>query len=109
MPYGPGQATLVYRVRCEAEIAFRGELEWYAAHRGVRLVFLTGGRADRVSWLPAHYAGHSDADALRQIAPYVARSHVFICGPDAWASAARDAARAAGTPAGRLHTEQFSW
>ena len=109
LPYRPGEATLVYRARTESEIAFRGELEWFARHRGVRLVFLLGARAGRHSWLPAQHADHADADALRQIAPQVAAAHVFVCGPDAWTEAARTAAHAAGTPAGRLHTELFSW
>jgi predicted ferric reductase len=109
LPYGPGEATLIYRARTEAEIAFRGELEWFAARRGVRVVYLLGARAERVSWLPAQYADHADADALRQIAPAVARSHVYICGPEAWTEAARTAARTAGVPDDRLHTELFSW
>ncbi|WP_127507751.1 ferredoxin reductase family protein [Actinoplanes solisilvae] len=109
LPYRPGEATLVFRARSETEIAFRAELEWFAAHRGVRLVFLLGARADRPSWLPAQFADHSDADALRQIATHVGHAHVFICGPPDWAEAARVAARAAGTPADRVHTEQFAW
>jgi predicted ferric reductase len=109
LPYRPGEATLVYRARNEAELAFRGELDWFARHRGVRLVYLLGPRADRPSWLPAQFADHDDADALRQIAPHIARSHVYVCGPDAWTEAARAAARAAGVEAEHLHTELFSW
>jgi ferredoxin-NADP reductase len=109
LPYGPGQATLIYRARNEAEVAFRDELEWFAARRGVRVVYLLGRRAPRESWLPAQYADHADAAALREIVPYVARSDVYICGPESWAEAARAAAREAGTPAGRVHTELFSW
>ncbi|MCU7729185.1 ferric reductase-like transmembrane domain-containing protein [Actinoplanes sp. KI2] len=109
LPYGPGEATLIYRARSEAEIAFRYELEWFAARRGVRVVYLLGRRAQRESWLPAQYADHADAAALTEIAPYVARSDVYICGPEVWAEAARAAARQAGTPAERVHTELFSW
>ena len=109
LPYGPGQATLIYRARSAAEIAFRGELEWFANRRGVRVIYLLGRRAQRESWLPARYADHPDAAALREMAPYVARSDVYICGPEAWAEAARAAARQAGTPAERVHIELFSW
>ena len=108
-PYRPGQATLIYRARNAAEIAFRNELEWFAARRGVRVVYVLGRRAQRESWLPAQYADHPDAAALAEIAPLVARSDVYICGPEAWAEAARAAARSAGTPAERVHTELFSW
>ncbi|MCM4084382.1 ferredoxin reductase family protein [Paractinoplanes hotanensis] len=109
LPYQPGEATLVYRARDDADVAFRNELQWFATNRGVRLMLLLGGRADRPSWLPAQYADHADDDALRQIAPHVAHAHVYICGPDAWTDAARSAVHAAGTPADRVHTEQFSW
>jgi ferredoxin-NADP reductase len=109
LPYRPGEATLVYRARSEAEVAFRGELDWFARHRGVPVIYLLGPRAGRPSWLPGQYADHDDAGALRQIAPDIARSHVYVCGPDAWTEAARAAARRAGVEADRLHTEQFSW
>ncbi|BFU44401.1 ferric reductase-like transmembrane domain-containing protein [Krasilnikovia sp. MM14-A1004] len=109
LPYRAGEATLVYRARGEADLAFRTELEWLAAHRGVRLVFLLGPRAARPSWLPARYAEHTDVAALRQIAADIDRHHVYVCGPDPWTDAVRAAARAAGVPADRIHTEQFAW
>jgi predicted ferric reductase len=109
LPYSPGEATFIYRARSEAEVAFRAELEWFAAHRGVRLVFLLGPRAGRPSWLPAAYAGHPDADMLRTIAPAIAGSHVYLCGPADWTAAARTAALEAGAPAAHVHSEQFSW
>jgi len=109
LPYRPGEATLVYRARTEAEVAFRAELDWFARHRGVRVVYLLGPRADRPSWLPGSVGALADDEALRRVAPDIARSQVFVCGPDAWTEAARAAAAAAGVPAERLHTELFSW
>jgi predicted ferric reductase len=109
LPYAPGHATLIYRARSESEIAFRDELEWFAGRRGVQVVYLLGGRASRPSWLPAQYADHADADALKQIAPQVAASHVYVCGPESWTAAAVSAAHTAGVPDERLHTEQFAW
>jgi predicted ferric reductase len=109
LPYRPGEATLVYRARNEADMVFGGELEWFAANRGVRVVPLVGPRAARASWLPATLADHDDAEALRRIVPHIARSHVYVCGPDAWAERVRAAARTAGVRADHLHTELFSW
>jgi predicted ferric reductase len=109
LPYRPGEATLVYRARTGAEVAFRGELDWFVKHRGLRLVYALGPRADRPSWLPRPLAGLGDVPALRQFAPAVAGSHVYVCGPDAWTDAARDAARAAGVRDDHLHTERFAW
>ncbi|MFB9415152.1 ferredoxin reductase family protein [Dactylosporangium matsuzakiense] len=108
--YAPGQATLVYRARSEAEIAFRAELDWLAQRRGVRVVHLLGPRARRQpSWLPASAAGLTDAEALRRCAPQIAAADVYICGPDAWTAAAEAAAVAAGATPRRIHTEQFAW
>ena len=109
LPYRHGEATLVYRARTEADLAFRTELDWLEAHRGVRVVYLLGPRADRPSWLPARYAGNTDDAALYQVAADIARHHIYVCGPDPWTDAVRAAARTAGVPADRLHTEQFAW
>ncbi|MEV4508497.1 ferredoxin reductase family protein [Dactylosporangium sp. NPDC049525] len=111
LPYGYGEATLVYRSRSAAEVAFRDELDWLARQRGVRVVHLHGPRADRPSWLPRDLvgAGNGDVTALRRLAPRIADAQVYVCGPDAWTEAARAAARGAGVPARRVHTEQFAW
>ncbi|MBO3752431.1 ferric reductase-like transmembrane domain-containing protein [Streptosporangiaceae bacterium NEAU-GS5] len=109
LPYGDGEATLIYRARSEEETAFRRELEWLAEHRGLRVLYLLGPRADRPSWLPRAHARRSDLEALREAAPDIRNSHIYICGPDEWTAAVRVAAQAAGVTAGRLHTEQFNW
>jgi ferredoxin-NADP reductase len=109
IPYRPGEATLVYRARSEREIAFRGELGWLATRRGVRIVYLLGPRADRPSWLPRSLAGLGEVEALYRVAPEVARSQVYVCGPDEWTEAVRVAARDAGVPDEHLHTERFAW
>lgn len=109
LPYGHGQATLVYRTRHPHEVAFLKELEWLAEHRGVRLVPLVGPRAEAGSWLPAEYADYDDAEALRSLAPDLAGHDVYVCGPDAWAASVFRAARAVGVPPARLHRERFGW
>ena len=109
LPYRDGEATLVHRARTEADLAFRGELDRFAAQRGVHVVRLTGPRARAASWLPADLAATGDAEALRQIAPRIAASRVYICGPEGWAAAARAAAIAAGVRPDRVHTELFAW
>jgi len=109
LPYQPGQATLVYRARNEAEVAFRSELEWLVRHRGLRLVYLLGPRADGQSWLPRSHAGTGEARMLREVAPQIGTSQVYLCGPEEWTRAAATAVRSAGVPDARLHTEQFAW
>ncbi|MBM2615239.1 ferric reductase-like transmembrane domain-containing protein [Actinoplanes sp. LDG1-06] len=109
LPYGNGKATLVYRTRHPHEVAFLNELEWLAEHRGVRLVPLVGPRAEAGSWLPAEYADHDDAEALRLLSPDIAGHDVYVCGPDAWTASVFRAARQVGVPPARLHRERFGW
>jgi predicted ferric reductase len=109
LPYGHGQATLVYRARHASEVAFLDEIEWLAGERGVRLVPLIGPRASATSWLPAEYSDYSGAAALRAIAPDITDHDLYVCGPDAWAAAVRSAARSAGVPAAHIHRERFGW
>jgi predicted ferric reductase len=108
LPYRAGEATLVYRTRGADELAFRSELGWLAANRGVRVVPLVGRRARSQSWLPSGHPG-GDAEALRRLAPDIGRHHVYVCGPEGWTRAVLSAARSAGVPAARIHTERFAW
>jgi ferredoxin-NADP reductase len=64
---------------------------------------------DRRSWLPRHYAGIADGNALRNLVPDINEHDVFICGPDAWTEAVIASARRAGVPAEHVHTERFAW
>jgi predicted ferric reductase len=109
LPYRKGQASLVYRARNEKEAAFRDEITWLERHRGLKVTYLYGPRADRPSWLPRWMAGTGDGPALRRMVPKVARSRVYVCGPEEWTASAASAARSAGVPTGHLHTEQFAW
>ncbi len=90
-------------------MVFGAELEALASARGVRLVYLLGPRARPDSWLPGYLGHHSDSAALRHLVPDIASQDVFLCGPDAWMDAVSRAARDAGVPAARVHTERFSW
>jgi ferredoxin-NADP reductase len=120
LPYQPGQAVLIYRARERADFAFRTELDMLASKRGLRVVYLPGGRGGgrraagrswlpAPAWLPGHAARMSEAQVLRDIVPDIARHDVFVCGPEQWMDAARDAVLAAGVPDGQLHLERFSW
>ncbi|MFG2042978.1 hypothetical protein [Dactylosporangium sp. NPDC048998] len=107
LPYAPGEATLLYRARCEADLVFRDELEHLAAVRGLRVRYLLGPREREGSWLPTGWG--DDTTALRDLVPTIAHHDVFVCGPDGWTAAVVQAARAARVPAARIHLERFTW
>jgi predicted ferric reductase len=105
--YRPGDVTLLYRARTDADLVFRRELESFAAVRGVRVMYLLGPRGREGSWLPAGW-GH-DAAALRYLVPDITGHDVYVCGPEPWMAAVTLAARQAGVPDDRIHLERFSW
>jgi predicted ferric reductase len=109
LPYPYGAATLVYRIRSDADIVFKAELEAIAAKRGVRVVYVPGPRAGTDSWLPRTAAHLSDAAALRSIVPNLAANDLYLCGPDDWMSAVQAAAVAVGVPKRHIHSERFCW
>ncbi|MEV6971453.1 ferredoxin reductase family protein [Hamadaea sp. NPDC051192] len=108
LPYRDGEATLVYRARSAQELAFRSEIEWLAARRGLRVVTLLGPRAQD-SWLPHGYAESGDLAALRRIVPDARGQHIYICGPDDWSARVRHTAAEAGVAPDRVHVEHFAW
>ena len=99
----PGDVTLVHRAGDESDLVLRAETEELARARGIRLMHLVGPRAagPARSWLPAHLAHLGDAEALRRIAPDIARQDVFVCGPDGWMATVEEALAAAGVPRAR--------
>ncbi|MEV0940647.1 ferredoxin reductase family protein [Micromonospora wenchangensis] len=109
LPYAPGQAVLLYRVRTPQELAFRAELERLAVDRGVSVHYLVGPRGRQPAWLPGYAAGLPDAEALRRLSPDIADHDVYLCGPDGWVAAAQAATRAAGVPERHVHHERFAW
>ncbi|GLL06922.1 hypothetical protein [Dactylosporangium matsuzakiense] len=44
-----------------------------------------------------------------RLTPGIAAADVYLCGPEPWTAAASAAARTAGAPAERMHTEQSAW
>jgi len=110
LPYAPGDAVLVHRVRSAQDLVFRDEIAELARRRGATVHHLIGPRVPgRASWLPVHSGFRSDSDALCKLIPNLLEHDVFVCGPDAWMDAVCDAAVAAGLAPQRLHQERFTW
>ncbi|MFG2041849.1 ferric reductase-like transmembrane domain-containing protein [Dactylosporangium sp. NPDC048998] len=102
-------ATLLYRVRSLDDAVFRHELDSFARHYGVRVVYLDGHRPRTGSWLPARYAARNDPAGLRRLVPDVAEHDVFLCGPPPWMAAVRGTLAACGVADERIHAEEFAW
>ena len=107
LDYRPGEAVLLYRF--SADPLFDQEFAVLAAERGLRVVYLPGSRRSDDSWLGLGAGSLDDVAALHQVVPDLAARDVFVCGPQAWATAVQRAARGCGVPEDQLHVESFGW
>lgn len=104
-----GDVTIIYRVRSADDAALLEETRALAIERGFDLHVLAGRRGQANSWMSADLLGESDADRLRQMAPKVADSDVYVCGPTAWSKAVERTLKKVATPANQIHTEEYAW
>jgi 3-ketosteroid 9alpha-monooxygenase subunit B len=98
MAAGCGRIVLVYANRDEHSVIFGPELSRLAAEAGGRLVVL--------HWLDS-LLGMPTAAAITALARPYASHDAFICGPDPYLAAVRDALGRLGVPGQRVHVERF--
>jgi ferredoxin-NADP reductase len=97
-----GPIVVFLRARTASEVPHLEEIRALAQDRGATLYLLEGRRSD--GWLPKGLAA-----SMTQLAPATAASDIYVCGPEAWAKAVLDEARACGAPEEHLHREEFAW
>ena len=90
------------RARTASDIPHLDEIRELAHDRGATLYLLEGRRSS--DWLPQGLSA-----TMTQLAPATAASDVYVCGPEQWAKAVLDEARACGAPEEHLHREEFAW
>ncbi|MFG2980055.1 hypothetical protein ACGFYQ_02215 [Streptomyces sp. NPDC048258] len=101
LPGGPGDITLLYRAGAEEHLVLRSELEAIAAERQAGLHYLLGPSGAAFDPLAPQ--------APAALVPDLAEHDVYLCGPPGMAEAAWTALLRAGVPAGRIHSECFSF
>lgn len=104
---GAGDVTIIYRARDKEDAALLSELQEIARRRGFYLHVLEGHRKPD-SWLPKQIETN-DTKALLEMAPRIANSDIYICGPVEFTKAVKKSAQSAGTPALQIHAEEFAW
>ena len=91
--------TVVYKVSVATTAPFRAELDAVATAHGWRVHYLEGPRTL-----------HPITPALLfSVAPGIADSDVFVCGPDDFTTAVVAAAAKIGVPGRRIHHESFTF
>jgi predicted ferric reductase len=102
-----GDVVVLHRFR--AEPLFAREFAALARERDIGLVPLPGRRRGPDSWLGSGVGPTDDLTALLARVPDIAERDVYLCGPAPWTDLVHRTLRAAGTPADRVHTENFGW
>ena len=105
----PGDVTVIYRVRDANEAALVSELREISERRGHTLHVLEGPRGRGDSWLPEDLQNTSDAARLRKLAPDIANSDIFICGPSVWTRQVTKSLTRLGVGGDQIHAEEFAW
>ena len=99
LPGRRGEITLLYRVRSERDVLFRGEIDELAKARGIEVRYLYGRRDKRPEPLsPSHLIQHL---------PDVARRDIYLCGPPGMMDVAALSLRELGVPRSQIHYERF--
>jgi ferredoxin-NADP reductase len=93
------EVTVIIRASDPADIVHRGEMMALVERRGGQYHEVIGAR-DHVRF---------DANSLRQLAPAIRDSDVYVCGPDGFSKGVMWAARSLGMHADQIHEEAFAF
>lgn len=107
-----GDVTIVYRVTDRSDAALLEELEKICAIRNHTLHVLDGPRPNGPGFLPRQEASEPakpEYARLIELAPFVADSDIYICGPTAWSQAALSSLKKLNVPKHSIHLEEFAW
>ncbi|NUR31511.1 MAG: ferric reductase [Catenulispora sp.] len=99
----PRGTIMIYRAGSAAEVVFRDEFDWLAAHRGAYICYVLGGRDDPG---PRHMF---TPRGLRELVPDVAHRDVFLCGPPGLVTAARGTLRKLRVRKRQIHLDPFEF
>ena len=95
------QMDVIYRASKNEDLVLKEELDYLQANSGgtIRVHYLVGSRKDHPM----------DAAALQKLAPRVADSDIYICGPGPLVETVKKAAEDLGVPKNRFHDEAFAF
>ncbi len=102
LPDEPGDVTLLYRAATEADVAFRKELDVFAA-RGVDVRILVG------TDIGDDQTDQLGIPALRHHIPDIASRDVYVCGPPPMLNAVIRRLDALRVPTNQVHYERFEY
>jgi ferredoxin-NADP reductase len=98
---GGAQMDVIFRASRQEDLVLTAEMDYLANKSGgsIRVHYLVGSRKNHPM----------DAKSLKTLAPQIADSDIYICGPEPLVSAVRAAAEELGVPKNRFHDEAFAF
>jgi ferredoxin-NADP reductase len=102
LPADPGELTMLYRARSQADLVFADELHALARQRGATLHVVTGRRRQ-------YRHDPLSSAALAANVPHLREHEVYVCGPDGMTASVVRALRDAGVPRRQIHLESFAF
>ncbi len=107
-PLTAGEATVVLRSTDPSHTYLWEEIAALPQMRGNTIVPMVGHRPPRIStWMSAEAL--MEGVTLADLAPDIAASDVYVCGPQKWVDLVVRDAKAAGVPDRQIHVERFDW
>ena len=104
LPGGPGDLTLLYRVRNEGDIVFRKELDALASMRGAEVHYLPSHRQPGPRTIDPF-----GPDGLLALVPDVRHRDVYVCGPVPMMQHVEASLHSLGLPSRQIHAERFAY
>ncbi|MCF8529037.1 MAG: ferredoxin reductase family protein [Aquiluna sp.] len=108
----PGDVTIVYRVTDRSDAALIEELERISESKGHVLHVLGGPRPEGEGFLPKQLEDEPakpEYARFIELAPFVAESDIYICGPTSWSQAAMASLKKLQIEKTSIHLEEFAW
>ena len=109
LPADAGDLTVIYRGNDLDVMPLIDELKGFVESKGVNLHLSVGPRGFYSSWLSVEDSPKNNTADLLRIAPNVAYSDVYVCGPVAWSNSVKKTLLDAGVSKDQIHIEEFAW
>ncbi len=107
MTANPGDVSILYRTRNEADSPLLDEIQQLSQLRGHNLEVISGSRPTNGNWLTESNIG--DEGRLLQMFPNIQDADVYVCGPENFTHQVKKSLKKLGIKKHQIHSEEYAW
>lgn len=107
MTANPGDVSILYRTRSEADSPLLAEIQELSQRRGHNLEVISGSRPTNGNWLTESNIG--DEGRLLQMFPKIRDADVYVCGPENFTHQVKKSLKKLGIKKHQIHSEEYAW